>query len=229
MRDYMLDAQKAYEIRNFENALQLYYQEISTHPEKIFARERAARCLWILKRPLDAIAMCEEILNLDSNYVMAYVIEAEAYYDMKEYSKAAEKIRLAYSIDPTHVEVLVSYGSLLLLEKETHEALNILEKAIQKDPNSYTAYNNLAVIYVARRNREKVLYCAKEMYRLRRTILNRIRLLVAYADYYRLTNVSFVFLVILTLTAELLRMWAVFWGTLAFILALIVLKRYLSR
>lgn len=229
MRDLMLEADKYYRDRNFRLAFELYEQEISTRPTNILAYDRAARCLWMLKRPLDAIAMCRNILNLDPGYVMAHVIMAEAYYDLKDFSKAEEKMRLAYSMDSSHIEVLTSYGSLLLFEKKMDEAQDILEKTIQKDPDNYVAYNNLAVIYVAKRNREKVLYCAKEMHRLRRSAKNSIRLLLAYMDYYRITNVLLAFLIILALISQILQLWVVFWAILSIILLSFLFRRYLSR
>lgn len=222
-------ANKAFEDKNFQHALDLYVQETSARPQNLFAHERVARCLLMLNRPADAVAACEKILALDPNHIVAHVIMAEAYYDMKEYSKSMGEIDIAYAMDPSNPEVLVSYGTLLLFENKADEALSFLESAIQKDPNNYTAYNNLAVIYVTKRNKEKVLYCAKEMYRLRRTTKNFIRLLVGYMDYLRLTNILFVFLVTLILVSEIFRWWAVFWGTGSIILALIVLRRYLRH
>src|SRR5260221_5457212 len=167
MNDFMADAQKAYENRDFEEALKLYIKEISERPKNLLAQDRAARCLWMLKRPLDAIDRCKQILKLDPNYAAAYLIIAEVYYDLKDIAKARENMQLAYSISPDNAEVLTTYGSFLLFDKKMDDAVGLLEKSIQIDPSNYAAYNNLAVIYSTKRKRAKVLLCAKEMYKLR--------------------------------------------------------------
>lgn len=207
MEDYMAEAQKAYEARNFKKAFELYKREISARPKSLLARDRAARCLLALKRPLDAVTMSREILDIDPNYALAHGIMAEAYYDMKEISKSKAEIELAYTMAPANSEVLTAYGSLLLFDKKLDNAITFLEKALENDPNNYIAYNNLAVIYTAKRDRAKIYFAAKEMYRLRRSLKNLVRLTIAYMNHTKLSSVLAVAIFILMIVSALTHTW----------------------
>lgn len=228
MRDFMIDAQNAYRSGQFMLALDLYNEEISMRPQNTQAYEGAARCLLILKRPVDSIAMCEKILELDHNYAIAHAVKAEAYHLLREFSKGNDEIRLAYSISPQNIEILISYGAFVLFDKKIDDAIALLEKAIQEDPNAYAAYHNLATAYEAKHNKAKVFFCVKEMYRLRPSVKNSIRLLIVYMNYTRLSIVLGVAYTLVLISFVFLQMWAILLltGTLV-VLFLIVIGRYL--
>lgn len=226
MKDFMTDAQAAYHDRNFKQTLDLYDQEIAQNSNDLLAYEGKGLCLYKLKKPVDSIAVCQQILALDPTFVMAHIIMAEAYHKIKDVSKSRQEIQVAYSMDSTNADVLASYGSLLLLDKKFDDALVFLEKAVNINPNLYSAYNNLAVLYVRKRDRSKVLFLAKEMYRLRRTFKNSVRLTVAYFDYTRLSNIIFILLVLSILIMEIFQIWMGFSIAIGILLLLIVLLLY---
>lgn len=222
MAQYIDEANKAYSARNFKRALELYTHEIATNADSLIARDRAARCLWILRKPADAVAMCEEILGLDSGYALAHVIMAEAYYDMKDFAMSKSEMETAFAMDPSNSEVLLAYGSFLLLDKQYESAQVYLEKAIAADPDNYATLNNLAVIYAAQRNWAKVLHCAKEMYRLRHSLKNFLRLVFAHLEDSKLSGPLVILAAILLIASALLHAWWV-WLLTAILLIVIYL------
>jgi tetratricopeptide (TPR) repeat protein len=228
MENIMIDADTAYDKGNFDLALDLYSREMHRNPANIKAQEQTARCLWVLKRYANAISACKEILVLAPNNVMAHVIMAESYYDLQDVRSSLDEIQLAYSMDTNNIEVLSSYGTLLLFEKKLKDAEHMFEKVIQQNKDAYAVYKNLAVIYTAKRNRSKVLFCAKEIYRLRPTFKNRLRLIGAYLDYTRISNLVLVSLVILIFASLILQIWNIFIPTLLLFISFIILRQYLK-
>lgn len=226
---YIKEAQKAGEAGNFEEAMKIYNQEIIANPKNVHIRESKVRCLMKLKRHLEAIESCQNILSLDSKNITAYTIMAEALFALRRFTESKETIRKAYSINPDSVIVLVSYSTLLLYEGKIEEATGLLEKVITLDGNNYTAYRNLASIYALKRNRKRLLYCAKEIYRLEKTTKNAIRLFIAKMDYYRITNILFVSSIIMTIVAEILQQWGFFFLGMSFLGILLALRIYLKK
>lgn len=49
MSTYMIEAEEAYENRNFDKAFELYKEEIAANPKNLLARDHAARCLLVKK------------------------------------------------------------------------------------------------------------------------------------------------------------------------------------
>lgn len=229
MKNYMLEANSTYEVGEFQKALLLYAEEINANPNNITAYERSARCLWSLKKPTDAIMLCKKILELKPDHVMAHAILAISYHAVGKRSESEEEIKIAREMAPQNVEVLSFYGTLLLLDKKMSEARDILETVIRSDPDNYVAYNNLTVLYALEPDRKRILFCVQEMYRLRRTNKNFIRLLVAYVDYYRISNILLVTLGFLTCGAMIYKVWILLFVCVAVVIALLLLRRYLRE
>ena len=223
----MIEANKAYDSKKFKKALEFYRQEILTSPDNILARERTARCLAILKRPREAVSMCEEVLSLDPSNVLAHAIQAEAYYDLKDVIKSKDEIETAYAMAPTNPEVLGVYGTLLLFEKQLDQARTLLEKALEIDPNNYAFYNNLAVISAAQHDKTKMLLYTKEMYRLRPSSKNFLRLIVARTYHPKMAGILAISVSLLLFAATILHAWWVWPLAIAFVLLLFILGLYL--
>jgi Tfp pilus assembly protein PilF len=229
MDDIISRAQKAYDEKRFGEALVLFNQESLERSSDLVVQDRIARCLWVLKRPIDAIEKCKNILKLDENYVTAYLIMAEAYYDLGDKSKALENVRRAYSIAPNHVEVLTTYGSFLSLDGNHEEALIMQEKALQIDPDNYIAYSNLAAIYAIKGNRKKALLYIRKKCGLHPTAKNYIYLFFAYMDFYRVTNILLVGLILLSFVFINIQNWLLFILNIIILFLLIISPRLLQK
>jgi len=229
MGDIMIKAQHAYNALSFETALDFYKQEISERPQDALAHDGAARCYYKLGKPLEAIQEFDRALVLDPSFTLAHVGAAQAYHQIRETPKSREHIRSAYELAPMNKDVLTAYGNLLLLDNKIDEALEMLKRAIQVDPDSYLAYRNLAVVYYRQGDRKEMFFCAKQIRRLNPSFKNHVRLAVAYMNYARLINVFFVSLFVLAITSEILRLWTSFFFAIAFFALWVFIMRYLRN
>lgn len=229
MQNNLSIAKGLYENGKFQEAYEILSQEIAENPNDIFVLEWMARSLFRLKRYADVITECQRIIHLDPKYAIAYSITAEAFYLLKDYANSKQAIQTGYSISPNNKEVLLSYGVLLFKDKRFDEASEKLEQAIQTDPNYFLAYYNLAIIYTKIRNWKRVLFCTKELYRLKPTVKYAIALFFAYMDYYRIGGILNLICLSLLLFAGITRQWGLLSLAVSYIGMVFLLQAYYRK
>ncbi len=94
----------------------------------------------------EAIEKYSEALKIDKksslvNYEMGY-----SYYALKEYDKAIKYLNKVIKKNTTHVkDAYIVKGSALDYDKKAKEAIKVYEEAIEKFPDEYLLYFNLAL------------------------------------------------------------------------------------
>ena len=91
-----------------------------------------------------ALGAYESAIQVDPNYVDAYVNIGTLYYDQKKFEKAQRYYRQAIARDPHHTKAYFNLGNVLDELGCTDKAIELYEKAIEVDPTFWDAYFNLA-------------------------------------------------------------------------------------
>ena len=92
-----------------------------------------------------ALGAYESAIQVDPNYVDAYVNIGTLYYDRQKFEKAQRYYRQAVARDPHHAKAYFNLGNVLDELGCSDEAIELYEKAIQVDSSFSDAYFNLAV------------------------------------------------------------------------------------
>lgn len=97
---------------------------------------------------LKAIEEFNQVIQIDSNIVGAWVHLGHIYCDLKDYEKALQMankaIELAPNLSSTHNILARIYSN----KKMYNEAIKEYQKVIELNPNYPMGYNNLATIYM---------------------------------------------------------------------------------
>jgi tetratricopeptide (TPR) repeat protein len=180
MSEKITKAQESLRNNKYRKALDLFMQEIADSPENSEAYFGAGQCLFMLKRPLEALAMADKMIGLNPSNVLSHVLKAEIYgLIVKDIQKSRQEIECAYSLEPTNPKVTYSYGHLLLHYGNWDEGIDFLEKAVVQDPKMVWAYYNLGLAYWRKGDEMKAFYYTTKVNELRPTLKNRIRLIYA--------------------------------------------------
>jgi TolB-like protein/Flp pilus assembly protein TadD len=88
----------------------------------------------------------DRVLQLNPNFVPAYVDRSNALILAGRYAEAGALFRKAREIDPLSPRVMVSYGVRLGIMRQYDAALKILNSAVEQFPDYATAYPYLALV-----------------------------------------------------------------------------------
>ncbi len=93
-----------------------------------------------------ALGAYESAIQVNPNYVDAYVNIGTLYYDRQKFEKAQRYYRQALARDPHHAKAYFNLGNVLDELGCSDKAIELYEKAIQVDSSFSDAYFNLATI-----------------------------------------------------------------------------------
>jgi tetratricopeptide (TPR) repeat protein len=97
----------------------------------------------------DAIAQFTKAIELNPDYLQAYVSRAEAYKAINELQKAAEDYKRALVFESSEIELYYSASEVNYLLKNYPEALDLINKGITLSPKHEEAYRLLSQIQTA--------------------------------------------------------------------------------
>lgn len=98
----------------------------------------------------EALALFEKATELDPNYALAYVGQADVWSLLNEYAGLSQEemfaygepvLELALSLDPTSAEALTSKANYLHEKYQFDAAMNLFERAIELNPNYATTFH----------------------------------------------------------------------------------------
>ena len=93
-----------------------------------------------------ALGAYESAIQVNPNYVDAYVNIGTLYYNRQKFEKAQRYYRQALARDPHHAKAYFNLGNVLDELGCSDKAIELYEKAIQVDSSFSDAYFNLATI-----------------------------------------------------------------------------------
>ena len=91
-----------------------------------------------------ALGAYESAIQVNPNYVDAYVNIGTLYYDRQQFEKAQRYYRQALARDPQHAKAYFNLGNVMDELGCSDKAIELYEKAIQVDSGFSDAYFNLA-------------------------------------------------------------------------------------
>jgi tetratricopeptide (TPR) repeat protein len=94
-----------------------------------------------------AIALYEEILNLDPDYAAACINLGTIYFHLRQYGRAEELYRRATMADPGYVLAYFDLGNVLDELERLNESIAAYVKAVTLSPAYADAHYNLALAY----------------------------------------------------------------------------------
>jgi tetratricopeptide (TPR) repeat protein len=104
-----------------------------------------------------AIEYYTKAIELNPEYLAAYINRGTVYHDIKEYKTAIKDYDKAVEINPESAEVYSNRGYSYIRIKEYEKALRDLDRAIQLKPNHMPAYNNRGLAYAGLKVNEKAI------------------------------------------------------------------------
>ena len=94
-----------------------------------------------------AIALYEEILELDPGYAAAYINLGTIYFHMRQFGRAEELYRRATEVDPGYVLAFFDLGNVLDELERLDESIAAYRQAVALSPRYADAHYNLALAY----------------------------------------------------------------------------------
>lgn len=205
MNSNMIDAQESLNKKRVEKALEIYNREIAENPSNALAFHGIAVCMFNLKNIANAVTMCNKALAINPNLAVSHALLAELYNVLQDVEKSREEAKIAYQIDSNSAEVLAVYGSLLFRDNDLDDAIAVLEKAVQLNPNFYAAHHNLSHAYLRKKDLKGHYIHNKEIFRLRPSFATGLRFIFAYMNAIR-PILNFVSLLV-TIIALVTKFW----------------------
>jgi DNA-binding transcriptional MerR regulator len=104
-----------------------------------------------------AIALYEEILELDPTYAPAYINQGTIHFHLRQYARAEELYRRATEADPSYVLAFFDLGNVLDELERLDESIVAYRQAVALSPRYADAHYNLALAYERKGQRRPAL------------------------------------------------------------------------
>jgi tetratricopeptide (TPR) repeat protein len=104
-----------------------------------------------------AIALYEEILQIDPLYAAAYINLGTINFHLRQYGRAEELYRRATEVDPAYVLAFFDLGNVLDELQRPDESIAAYRQAVLLSPRYADAHYNLALAYERKGERRKAL------------------------------------------------------------------------
>ncbi len=104
-----------------------------------------------------AIALYEEILDLDPQYAAAYINLGTIHFHQRQFARAEDLYRRATEADPGYVLAFFDLGNVLDELQRPDESIAAYRQAVVLSPRYADAHYNLALAYERKNERRKAL------------------------------------------------------------------------
>ncbi len=128
-------------------ALEAYNQALKIFPQYKYNYLNIANVQYQMNDYTAAIENYEQFLSTYSNHREARESLANSYLSSNNPEKAIKEYEKLYNADNTKFKDYTNYGLALFKTKDYAKAIEILEKAIENDPDSLAAHISLALSY----------------------------------------------------------------------------------
>ncbi len=134
----------------YERAINLYQHLLQRHPHQD-AIERVYTNLgdaYAGNEQFDAaFEAYQQSLNVEPEYVEAYLGLARLNTGLRDYDGAARIYELALELTPNNEQVALELGKLRFIEGQFDAAITLFQKVLNNNPYAMTAYNGLGLCY----------------------------------------------------------------------------------
>ena len=179
----VIDATRAWERGNFNDAIKLCTEAITLNPNNALALNRRAAVFNDLRQFDSAIHDYDRAITLDPNFAVAYNNRGVAYMSLNQFDAAIRDFNRALQINPNYASAYNNRGVAYMDGLNQFDAaIRDYDRALQLNPNFPEAYNNRGLAY------------AKGLKQIERSIqdfTNAIALNPNDADFYGNRGVSY--------------------------------------
>ncbi len=141
--------------RQFERAIELYQQAISTNPDHAEAYHELGYALFRLNRYDEAIAAYQKAISLRPKYADTYRNMANCYAAKGDRGNQISLLTVAISLAPKHIESVYQLAEALFQAERYEEAADHYVKALKLNPEFDKAWYKLGLLFVKTGENEK--------------------------------------------------------------------------
>ncbi len=148
--DHFLMADELYRREQFGEAIKEFDQVLERQPGHFWAQYLNAICLLRRGRPAEARTLLGACLAQRSDFVWLYLLRGFAHEELQAWAAADSDFQKAAQLpldDNARYVLAVNRGVLLVRQERFKDAVAELRSAIERKPNAYQAYVNLAQAY----------------------------------------------------------------------------------
>jgi tetratricopeptide (TPR) repeat protein len=189
-------AKKEFLRRSYRKALRLYEEVLTNSPSSALAYEGAARCLFMLRKNDEAFDRSQQALQLNEQLVLPHIVKAYIHLQRKENLKGMAEANAAIQKDSNSADVLECYGTVLMQDGNSGDAIQVLENAVAINPKSMIAHRNLVYLYSKKKDQKKWLYHAKSVFLIRPSLIAASQLILVYFANHSTITTLFLWLII---------------------------------
>jgi tetratricopeptide (TPR) repeat protein len=146
----LLALASAYEqLRQHREAAETYRRALELNPDNLDLKRAWAQSLFAAEEYDKAQAAFEELLEAESNDLLALLRLSQIHRQKQEFAKAEEYARRASKLDPTNLEVQYNEVSLLEAQGKLQEAIARLKEilaSIERRPSSFGDRTNRVIL-----------------------------------------------------------------------------------
>jgi eukaryotic-like serine/threonine-protein kinase len=148
--DHFLMADELYRREKFAEAIKAFDQVLERKPGHFWAQYLNAICLLRQGRPAEARTLLSACLAQRSDFVWLYLLRGYAQQELQAWAAADSDFQKASQMpldDNARYVLSVNRGVLRVRQGRFEDAVAALKLAIERKPNAYQAYVNLAQAY----------------------------------------------------------------------------------
>ncbi len=137
---YFLAAQQKLKQGDVNEAIWLLNKARSYDQDSNYLTLETANLLLIKKKPIEALALIEEVLERDPENLRALVTAGRIYQQRNESRKAKTVLERAMATDPLDQNIYLLLGRIYWDEGAVSNTVRVFEKMVSNLPGSYAAY-----------------------------------------------------------------------------------------
>jgi tetratricopeptide (TPR) repeat protein len=129
------------------NAINAYSKAASLAPESIAVHLNLANAYLLAESNQDALAQCQQVINLDHNNAAAYYLMGCAYLHLNQATQAVEAFQQSQKIDPAVTALNFQLGLAQERLGNLDDAMHEFETVVQFEPEHPSAHYQLSRLY----------------------------------------------------------------------------------
>jgi tetratricopeptide (TPR) repeat protein len=151
--DSQLDAQHAYGtclvwLRRFDEATHVFQRALELNPEDRRERQLLASVQVMAKKPQEAIATLQPLLEAKGADAKTLDLASNAYEDAGNTPEAVSSLRQAILLDPRNINFYLDFATLCLAHQSYQVGIDVISDGMRVQPKASQLYLARGVLYV---------------------------------------------------------------------------------
>ena len=141
--NYLLDGERRYQEKRYQEAIDLLTESIDRHPEQPHALLLRAESCMFLSKTVEAGRDYSKIIEIapeSEEGTEAFLSRAKLYIDAGKYKNATKDLTRALTSQPNNAEAYLYMGDIRYAHGRLKEAVAYYNKGVQSDPNISTLF-----------------------------------------------------------------------------------------